>query len=197
MEVPTNDEIAALKAEIKSLNDVILIGWGANRGIAYAQAESTRLREELARAKADLEAKNHALVNPSNYWHEQWTIQSNIAHQGREARLKAESANALLRKECEGLREALRQEADRLDWLDWHCSFVANEHYNIGPFREGQLRTMADEGIRQQNNLAPFPVALQSPEQAPKPCDYASECYHKPHCASGSFDAPADPKEAK
>ena len=28
------------------------------------------------------------------------------------------------------------------------------------------------------------------PEKKHRPCDHASECYHKPHCDSGSFDAP-------
>lgn len=44
------------------------------------------------------------------------------------------------------LREA-RKDGERLDWLDHHCSFVADEPYKIGPYRIGQLRNMADDGI--------------------------------------------------
>lgn len=39
------------------------------------------------------------------------------------------------------------EEAKRLDWLDRNCRFVANSEYNIGPYKIGQLRQMADAGI--------------------------------------------------
>lgn len=35
----------------------------------------------------------------------------------------------------------------RLDWLDLHCSFVADFDYNLGPFKLGELRKLADAGI--------------------------------------------------
>ncbi len=35
----------------------------------------------------------------------------------------------------------------RLDWLDQHCAFVADQEYNIGPFAIGELRQMADAGL--------------------------------------------------
>jgi hypothetical protein len=50
-------------------------------------------------------------------------------------------------------RKALRLSEDRLNWLDWHCSFFASEPYRIGPYKEGQLRQMADDGIEQQKLL--------------------------------------------
>ena len=34
-----------------------------------------------------------------------------------------------------------------LDWLDRHCSFVADAEYKIGPYKIGELRKMAYEGI--------------------------------------------------
>jgi hypothetical protein len=38
-------------------------------------------------------------------------------------------------------------DTERLDWLDKHCAFVADHEYNIGPFKVGELRKMADAGI--------------------------------------------------
>jgi hypothetical protein len=38
-------------------------------------------------------------------------------------------------------------ETRRLNWLDEHCSFVANYDYNLGPFKIGELRKLADAGI--------------------------------------------------
>jgi len=54
------------------------------------------------------------------------------------------------------LAERLREmEADerRLNWLDEHCAFVADPEFAIGPFKVGQLREMADEGMRQSAAL--------------------------------------------
>lgn len=36
---------------------------------------------------------------------------------------------------------------ERLDWLDQHTSFVADGEYCIGPYKVGDLRKMADDGI--------------------------------------------------
>ena len=52
----------------------------------------------------------------------------------------------------------------RLDWLDAHCSFVADQEFNIGPFKIGELRKMADAGI-----------ALTPPAQEETPCE---KCGH-------------------
>ena len=35
----------------------------------------------------------------------------------------------------------------RLNWLDKYCSFVADSQFNIGPYKVGELRKMADDGI--------------------------------------------------
>lgn len=44
-------------------------------------------------------------------------------------------------------------DSERLDWLDHHCSFVADYEYCIGPFKVGELRQMADAGIRADEEL--------------------------------------------
>lgn len=50
-----------------------------------------------------------------------------------------------------------------------------------------------DPGISEVAKIfyAAYHELLNRPPVIPeaKPCDHASECYHKPHCASGSFDA--------
>lgn len=38
-------------------------------------------------------------------------------------------------------------ETQRMNWLDAHCSFVADHEYNLGPFKIGELRKLADAGI--------------------------------------------------
>lgn len=38
-------------------------------------------------------------------------------------------------------------DTELLDWLDHHCSFVADPEYKIGPYKVGDLRKMAKEGI--------------------------------------------------
>ena len=66
--------------------------------------------------------------------------------------------------ECSNLIEAIheaqrakneRGEEDtiRLDWLDKHCSFVADEPYRIGPYKVGELRKMADDGLETDRKL--------------------------------------------
>ena len=52
------------------------------------------------------------------------------------------------------LLEPLRRDAERLDWLDLHCSFVADGEYKIGPYLVGQLRQMADDGLAQDAAIA-------------------------------------------
>lgn len=44
-------------------------------------------------------------------------------------------------------RKELALERKRMDWLDNHCSFVADYDYNIGPFKVGELRRMAEAGL--------------------------------------------------
>jgi len=39
-------------------------------------------------------------------------------------------------------------DSERLDWLDLHSTFVADGEFNIGPFKVGELREMADAGIK-------------------------------------------------
>lgn len=46
------------------------------------------------------------------------------------------------------------REKARLDWLDRHCAFVADPEFNIGPYKVGELRNMADDGIKQSAALA-------------------------------------------
>lgn len=46
------------------------------------------------------------------------------------------------------LHEMLMLERKRLDWLDKHCSFVADAEFNFGPFKVGQLRDLADAGLK-------------------------------------------------
>lgn len=45
------------------------------------------------------------------------------------------------------LFDALILERNRLNWLDAHCSFVADFEYNLGPFKVGELRMLADAGL--------------------------------------------------
>ena len=46
-----------------------------------------------------------------------------------------------------------KTETARLDWLDAHAAFVADEPFRIGPYKIGELRKMADDGIRQSEAL--------------------------------------------
>ena len=71
--------------------------------------------------------------------------------------------------------EALRLESRRINWLDWHCCFVASEPYCIGPYKLGELRKMADDGIAQQASFQSDPSARrastpQIPSQQCKAC---------------------------
>lgn len=42
-----------------------------------------------------------------------------------------------------------------MDWLDRHCSFVADSGYNLGPFKVGQLRLLAQAGLAADRTAAP------------------------------------------
>lgn len=43
--------------------------------------------------------------------------------------------------------EELSEDRKRLNWLDLHTAFVADGEYRIGPYKIGELRKMADDGI--------------------------------------------------
>lgn len=43
--------------------------------------------------------------------------------------------------------DELRQLRREMDWLDDHCSFVADHPYRLGPFKRGELRKLAQAGI--------------------------------------------------
>lgn len=43
--------------------------------------------------------------------------------------------------------EEARKDSQRLDWIDKNASFVCNDPYKIGPYKVGELRKMADDGI--------------------------------------------------
>jgi len=51
------------------------------------------------------------------------------------------------REANEELFNELVKERSRLNWLDQHCSFVADHEYCLGPFKVGQLRELADAGL--------------------------------------------------
>lgn len=59
---------------------------------------------------------------------------------------KPANDQALIQKILQ-LEKELTLERKRLDWLDKHCSFVADYDYNLGPFAVGELRKLADAGI--------------------------------------------------
>ena len=51
------------------------------------------------------------------------------------------------REANQSLYAALLKAEERLNWLDQHCAFVADYEYNLGPFKRGELRLLADAGI--------------------------------------------------
>ena len=74
-------------------------------------------------------------------------------HEGRQM-LVPGAANAIRDllahiKTLEAKLEAAKRDSERLDWLDRHCSFVADYEFKIGPYKVGQLRQMADDGLAQ------------------------------------------------
>lgn len=58
----------------------------------------------------------------------------------------AEQIISLLQPKCKKLEEKLKDK-ERLDWLDLHTAFVADGEYLIGPYKKGELRKMADDGL--------------------------------------------------
>ena len=58
---------------------------------------------------------------------------------------KNQTANTFM-AQVNKLQAELATERERLDWLDQHCSFVADAKYNLGPFKVGELRKLADAG---------------------------------------------------
>src|SRR6476646_7410038 len=46
------------------------------------------------------------------------------------------------REANEGFYEQYLLEMRRLNWLDAHCSFVADYEYHLGPFKRGELRKL-------------------------------------------------------
>lgn len=51
------------------------------------------------------------------------------------------------REANERLYQALILEQKRMNWLDQNRSFVADYKYNLGPFKIGELRKLADAGL--------------------------------------------------
>jgi hypothetical protein len=98
------------------------------------QAEIARLREAL-----EQERVQHAGCLTAAEGHT-----SDPAIQGQYGWSLAYQKTLELRIAYDGLRE----ERERLDWLDHHCAFVADSEYSIGPYRIGELRKMADDGIQ-------------------------------------------------
>ena len=40
-----------------------------------------------------------------------------------------------------------------MNWLDQNCSFVADAKYNVGPFKVGELRLLAQAGLKADEKL--------------------------------------------
>lgn len=59
------------------------------------------------------------------------------------------------RQANEELYQQLVIEMQRLNWLDVHCSFVADSEYCLGPFKIGELRQLADAGIAEDERRKP------------------------------------------
>lgn len=76
-------------------------------------------------------------------------------------------------------------DTERLDWLDRHCAFVADPEYKIGPYKVGELRLMADEGIL-TDILTGTPPALS----ATCPKCYGPDLQSVP-CECGTVPTPA------
>lgn len=45
------------------------------------------------------------------------------------------------------LIKEIEKDQNRLNWLDLHTNLVADGEYVIGPYKIGELRKMADDGI--------------------------------------------------
>lgn len=66
------------------------------------------------------------------------------------------------------LFDRLALEVQRMNWLDAHCSFVAGDKYNLGPFRVGELRKLADAGIAADKSGAAERATIDSMRDNPK-----------------------------
>lgn len=58
------------------------------------------------------------------------------------------------------LMEKLILERERLGWLDMHCSFVADAEYNLGPFKPGELKQLADAGLAEDAGRTSTKVSM-------------------------------------
>ncbi len=58
-----------------------------------------------------------------------------------------EAAMGLERRLNEVTKE-LEQYKKEMHWLDHHCAFVADYEYKLGPFKIGELRLLAQAGIK-------------------------------------------------
>jgi len=56
-----------------------------------------------------------------------------------------------IKAEVARLEEQVK-DTERLNWIDQNASFVCNEPYRIGPYKVGELRKMADDGIAQDKH---------------------------------------------
>jgi len=55
---------------------------------------------------------------------------------------------------CVGLSKLAEQLLREMTWLDHHCSFVADYEYNVGPFKIGELRLLAQAGLKADETRA-------------------------------------------
>lgn len=106
-----------------------------------ALAAVTRQNEEMGKEVADHER-----------WFKEMVADYRLQADDHKASWRY-AINCLIHKHRDGESTALSQvemmkgDAKRLDWLDAHCSFVADHPYAIGPFKVGELRKMADAGL--------------------------------------------------
>ena len=99
--------------------------------IESERSESDALREEIENWKkwniVEIASRNPQILEYCAHW------------EGRA--IKAEARIKTLEKDSQ-----------RLDWLDHNASFVADEKFCIGPYKVGELRKMADDGIEQSKH---------------------------------------------
>ncbi len=84
-----------------------------------------------------------------------------------------------------GEKMPVATDTECLDWLDNHCSFVADPEYKSGPYKIGELRKMAYEGIL-TDILRAAPV--ESKPKAFHEC--GPECYATPPAADTANPSP-------
>lgn len=159
--------ISGLEQEIESLKNKL------------SDAESLRVAQRDAQAGIiiDLRAKlagseEYRIINLKKYRRWELKIQKEAEQKaaeslGRIARLEHElvymqpflpveqsvRAEHTLSESPSESYEKMQLESKRLDWIDWNCSFVASAPYVIGPYKLGELRKMADDGIAQEKIL--------------------------------------------